>query len=59
MHNKQESEVFKGKETIQVRSIMGINEYATKIKKTAEAGATMFTIHKNYGRKYVNDVKFR
>lgn len=58
LHSKNEFEVAKGKEVIQVRSIMGINEYSKDIKKTSDAGATMFTVRKNYGRKYVNEVKF-
>lgn len=59
LHCKNEIEVARGKEVVQVRSIMGINEYSTTIKKTSEAGATMFTVHKNYGKKYVNEVKFQ
>jgi len=59
LHSKNEFEVAKGKEVIQVRSMMGINTYSRDIKKTSEAGATMFTVHKNYGKKYVNDVKFK
>jgi hypothetical protein len=58
LHSKNEFEISKGKEVIQVRSIMGINDFSTSIKKTSYAGATMFTIHKNYGKKYVNEVKF-
>ena len=58
LHCKNEIEVAKGKEVIQVRSIMGINEYSNIIKKTSLPGATMFTIHKGYGKKYVNEVKF-
>jgi hypothetical protein len=57
-HSKYELEPAKGKETIQIRSVMGINEYSTKIKKSSEAGANMFTVHKGYGKKYVNEVKF-
>lgn len=58
LHCKNEIEVSKDKEVIQVRSMMGINDYSQSIKKTSHAGATMFTIHKNYGKKYVNEVKF-
>lgn len=58
LHTKQEIEVAKGKETIRVRSIMGINDFSTSIKKTSDAGATMFTVHKGYGKKYVNEIKF-
>ena len=58
LHCKNEIEVAKGKEVIQIRSLMGINEYSTVIKKTSSAGATMFTIHKDCGKKYVNEVKF-
>ncbi len=58
LHSKNEFEVSKGKEVIQVRSVMGINDFSRDIKKTSESGATMFTIRKNYGRKYVNEVKF-
>jgi hypothetical protein len=58
LHSKNEFEVSKGKEVIQVRSVMGINDFSRDIKKTSEAGATMFTVRKNYGRKYVNEVKF-
>lgn len=36
-----------------------INEYSKDIKKTSEAGATMFVVRKYYGRKYVNEVKFK
>ncbi len=57
-HTKYETEPAKGKETIQIRSVMGINEYSTKIKKSSEAGANMFTVHKGYGKKYINEVKF-
>lgn len=57
LHCKNEIEVAKGKEVIQVRSVMGINEYSTMIKKTSYPGATMFTVHKGYGKKYVNEVK--
>lgn len=49
----------KGKEVIQVRSVMGINIFSKDIKKTSEAGATMFTVHKDYGKKYVNEIKFK
>ena len=58
LHSKNEFEVSKDKEVIQVRSIMGINEYSTDIKKTSKSGATMFSIIKDYGKKYVNEVKF-
>ncbi len=58
LHSKNEIEVSNGKEVIQVRSLMGINEYSTSIKRTSTAGALMFTVHKNYGKKYVNEVKF-
>lgn len=59
LHSKNEFEVAKGKEVIQVRSIIGINEYAKDIKKSSNAGATMFVVRKGYGRKYVNDVKLK
>ena len=59
MHSKNEFEVAKGKEVIQVRSIMGINDFSTAIKKTSDAGATMFIVRENYGKKYVNEVKFK
>lgn len=58
LHSKNEFEVAKGKEVIQVRSMMGINTYSQVIKKTSSAGATMFTVHKGKGKKYVNEVKF-
>ena len=58
LHCKNEIEVANGKEIIQVRSVMGINEYSNTIKKTSKSGALMFTIHKDYGKKYVNEVKF-
>ncbi|HEY5588883.1 MAG TPA: hypothetical protein VIK86_08010 [Candidatus Paceibacterota bacterium] len=58
LHSKNEFEVAKGKEVIQVRALMGINDFSTTIKKTSSAGATMFTVHKNYGKKYINEVKF-
>lgn len=58
LHCKNEFEVSKGKEVIQIRAIMGINEFAKDIKRTSSAGATMFTVHKNYGKKYINEVKF-
>lgn len=59
LHCKNEFEVAKGKEVIQVRSIMGINEYARDIKKSSDAGATMFVVRNGYGRKYINDVKLK
>ena len=59
LHTKNEFEVAKGKEVIQVRSIMGINEYAKDIKKSSDAGATMFVVRKGYGKKYINDVKLK
>jgi hypothetical protein len=59
LHSKNEFEVAKGKEVIQVRSIMGINEFARDIKKSSHAGATMFVVRKGYGRKYINDVRFK
>lgn len=59
LHSKNEFEISKGKEVIQVRALMGINEYSKDIKKTSDAGATMFVVRKNYGRKYVNEVKFK
>lgn len=58
LHCKNEIEVAKGKEVIQVRSIMGINEHSNSIKKTSLPGAIMFTVHNGYGKKYVNDIKF-
>ena len=58
LHCKNEIEVANGKEVIQVRSVVGINEYSNNIKKTSNAGAIMFTVHKDYGKKYVNEVKF-
>lgn len=58
LHCKNEIEVAKGKEVIQVRSLMGINEHSTTLKKTSSAGAIMFTVHKDYGKKYVNEIKF-
>jgi hypothetical protein len=59
LHCKNEFEVSKGKEVIQVRSIMGINEFAKDIKKSSDAGATMFIVRKDYGKKYINDVKLK
>lgn len=59
LHCKNEFEVAKGKEVIQVRSIMGMNDYATDIKKSSNAGATMFVVREEYGRKYINDVKLK
>ncbi len=59
LHSKNEFEVAKGKEVIQVRSIIGINEFSKDIKKSSDAGATMFIVRKDYGRKYVNDVKLK
>ena len=59
LHSKNEFEISKGKEVIQVRSIMGINEYAKDIKKSSDAGATMFVVRKGYGKKYINDVKLK
>jgi hypothetical protein len=59
LHSKNEFEVAKGKEVVQVRSIMGINEFAKDIKKSSDAGATMFVVRKGYGRKYINDVKLK
>ena len=58
LHSKNEFEVAKGKEVIQVRSVMGVNVYSKDIKKTSDAGATMFVVRENYGKKYVNEVKF-
>jgi len=58
LHCKNEIEIANGKEIIQVRSVMGVNEYSNTIKKTSKSGALMFTIHKDYGKKYVNEVKF-
>jgi len=58
LHTKNEFEVAKGKEVIQVRSIMGINEYAKDIKKSSDAGSTMFVVRKGYGKKYINDIKY-
>lgn len=58
LHCKNEIEISKNKEVVQVRSIMGINDFSASIKKTANSGATMFTVHKDYGKKYVNEVKF-
>jgi len=57
LHCKNEFEVARGKEVIQVRSIMGMNDYAKDIKKSSNSGATMFVVRKDYGRKYINDVK--
>jgi len=59
LHSKNEFEVAKGKEVIQVRSIMGLNEYAKDIKKSSDAGATMFVVRKGYGKKYINDLKLK
>lgn len=58
LHSKNEFEVAKGKEVVQVRSMMGVNTFSQTIKRTSSAGATMFTVHKGYGKKYVNEVKF-
>jgi hypothetical protein len=58
LHSKNEFEVAKGKEVIQVRSLMGINDFSKDIKKTSDAGATMFIVRKGYGKKYINDLKF-
>jgi len=59
LHCKNEFEIAKGKEVIQVRSIMGLNEYSKDIKKSSDAGATMFVVRKEYGKKYINDVKLK
>jgi len=59
LHCKNEFEVAKGKEVIQVRSIMGMNEFAKDIKKSSDAGSTMFVVRKGYGKKYINDVKLK
>ncbi len=58
LHCKYEIEVAKDKEVIQVRSIMGVNEYSFNLRKTSNAGAIMFTVHEGCGKKYVNEVKF-
>lgn len=59
LHSKNEFEVAKGKEVIQVRSMMGINEFARDIKKSSDAGATMFVVRSGYGKKYINDVRLK
>lgn len=59
LHSKNEIEVARGKEVVQVRSMMGGNDYSTRIKKSSDAGALMFTVHKDCGKKYVNEVKFK
>lgn len=59
LHSKNEFETARGKEVVQVRSMMGINEYSQSIKKTSYAGALMFTVEEGYGKRYVNEVKFQ
>ena len=59
LHCKNEVEVTSDKEVVQVRSMMGVNDYSQTIKKTSSAGATMFTVERGYGKHYVNEVKFK
>ena len=58
LHSKKEIETSRKKEVIQVRSVMGVNEYSANIKKSSKAGALIFSVHDGYGKKYVNEVKF-
>jgi len=59
LHSKNEIEISKGKEVVQVRSLMGVNEHSAHLKKASDAGAIMFTVHQDYGKKYINEVKFK
>lgn len=58
LHCKNEFEVAKDKEVVQVRSVMGINEFSQQIKRTSSAGALIFTVEEGKGKKHVNEVKF-
>lgn len=58
LHSKFEGDISKDKEVIQVRSVMGINEYSQQIKKTSKAGALMFTVEEGKGKKHINEVVF-
>lgn len=59
LHSKLEGDVSDNKEVIQVRSVMGMNDYAEKIGKNSPAGALMFTVEEGLGKKIINEVKFQ
>ena len=58
MHSKKEFDISKEKEVIQVRSVMGINEFSEIIKKGSPSGATMFVVEEGVGKKLINEIKF-
>jgi hypothetical protein len=58
LHTKKENEVAKGKQTIQVRSVVGMNDFSQRIKKTSDAGALIALFVEGKGRKITNDVVF-
>jgi hypothetical protein len=58
LHSKNEIDISDNKEAIQVRSIIGMNDFAEMIGKNSPSGALMFTVEEGVGKKYINEVKF-
>ena len=59
LHSKKEIDVNGGKEVMQVRSIMGGNDYSIlDLKKISPSGASIFSIEEGYGKKDIRDIKF-
>lgn len=49
-HHAMENNVAINKEIIQAPSIIGIDDFSVSLKKSANAGAKMFILEKDYGR---------
>lgn len=58
LHSKKNIDVNGGKEVIQVRSLMGANDFSIGIKKVSPSGALLFTLKENYGLRDTRDIKF-
>ena len=58
MHSKKELDISGDKEVIQVRSIMGMNDFSEMIGKNSPSGALIFTVEKNKGKRDIREIKF-
>lgn len=59
LHSKKEIDVNGGKEVIQVRSMMGGNDYSIlDLKKSSPSGAIVYSIEEGYGKKDTREIKF-
>lgn len=59
LHSKRVQDANGGKQVIQVRSLMGGNDFSVKIKRLSDAGSYIFTIASGYGIRDSRDVIFK